>query len=850
MIAVWTILKAQMMPDESSAIAEAQAEAAERYARSAAQFERDHNCSMGDYMRGSVLHVDGMLSQANILSPEPNQKRPHFLSVDVLIRDVEEGTMVLYPVGTPVNFGSLHIYYPGDEQAVQELLSESYGPVGALGANDTGNGTQVQFENPDDVATNFDVESIEGHLVPEQQAPAQPGLLGQGPLALVQGPQGSAMYSPGQQSFGQDPNAAYGQNFPNPSYPGGPPGLYPNQGQMRGGAPVPLSLGDMGIPPFPGQHNQVNYGSAYHPGMVGQLPYGAPLGPGPQGLSAQGLPAQGLSNQGNSQNDQNLVLERKPDGGYSLKFKKQVEEALRTAQNLGGPVGPNSPGQGYQFEAQRRFGSPQVSESAAGRSRLPFGSQVQGPISSSGQQEQSRSTQSRLSQLLSGIAGQFARPPSSGEPASAAQQIADSSSSSTSQGLLDRNVKPQAADVSANVSVTNFKPATTIEEPATETPGNEEEKPVNEYSPTDTKEEVNKYQSTESPSEKEAPDIDNDSTKSASGGTLVDKTLFADGFEERLKKYKIELFGKETEEKGDDGSLTGTYRMNNPEICKKFESLDILYLIASKPQSMDVRDRIRQGYVDQGLFENVKMTHVFLVGMTNSPNFQKNLDTEKESYNDIAMGEYMDAPENATLKALSGFRWARQYCKQAKHIFYVDESFFVDTDKLAHGLIPTADRVSEGKYMLCPFMPSFPIPRQGPNAVKKPLFPTSVNFRPYCKSYAVLLSQSAMLSMIEAAEQMAMFPAPDIYLFGYVPYMIGNLELYDVGSKRAFHDFGQEVVSCYEEQKDRCPILASKASSARFDTLFNLMKDRMKTQHAGWDGDNTVWDLKSFKRVV
>ena len=864
-----------MMPDESTMLAEAQAEAAARYARSAQQFERDHNCSMGDYMRGNVLHVDGMLSEAHILAPESNQKRPHFLSVDVLIRDVEEGTMVLYPVGTPVNFGSLNIYYPGEEQAMQELLGESLGRVGAPGSNGTGNGTEVQFENPDDVATNFDVESIEGHLVPEQQYQGQPGslgqgLLGQGPLGqgplgqgplgqgpLGQGPLASALFPAGQQPqpFAPGANPAFGQQFPHPAYAGGAPGLYPNQAQPRGGAPLPLSLGDMGIPPFGGQRNQ--FGPAFQPGLGGQPPYGAPLG--------QETP--GAPGQGNGQNDQNLVLERKPDGGYSLKFKKQAEDALRDGQVpsvsggpnvLGAAKGLNLAGQAFPFGPNRRFGSPQqpgqLRPGQQGDHSRPFvrQGQDQGLLSfmglNKGGQSQPDSPLTKPSLTLPGQADQPSQSGQAGQPG----QAPGESPTPENQGQAEGETKPPETDTSTILPTPNPNPATPTEDSTTEAPISEEESAEGDTATGTTPSETggdNTEQSTEG-KEGEESNAGDEASSETSGGPPVDATLFGDGFEERLKKYNLELFGKETEDKGDDGSLTGNYRMNNPDICQNLDTVDILYLIASKPQSMDVRDRIRKGYLDKALFEGVKMAHVFLVGLTKSENFLKNLDTEKVSYNDVAMGEYVDAPENSTLKALSGFRWARQYCKQAKHVLYVDESIFVDTDKLVHGLIPTADKDTGGKYMVCPFMPSFPIPRQGPNAVKKPLFPTSTNFRSYCKSYAVLMSWSAMLSMIEASEQMAMFPSPDVYLFGYVPYIIGNLEVYDGGNKQAFHDFGQEVVACYEEKKDRCPILASKASSGRFETLLNLVKDRMKTSHSGWEGDNTVWDMKSLKRVV
>ncbi|GFO47914.1 beta-1,3-galactosyltransferase 1 [Plakobranchus ocellatus] len=850
-IAVWTILKAQMMPDESTMLAEAQAEAAERYARSAQQFERDHNCSMGDYMRGSVLHVDGMLSQAHILAPESNQKRPHFLSVDVLIRDVEEGTMVLYPVGTPVNFGSIKIYYPEEEQAAQELLRE-----GALGTNDTKNGTEIQFENPDDVAARLDVDSIEGHLVPEHSL-SQPGPLGQGPL-------GSVLFPPGQQPilkpldfqpFGQEPSLwQKPPAFPNPGYVGNPASLYPNPAQPAAVAPLPLSLGEMGIPPFVNQRNQMPFGPSFPTGLNSQQPFGAPQSAGAPGIGQAQAPG-----------DENLVLTRKPDGGYSLRFKKQSDETGRQGQGVnnlgpgpqnihGGAEDLHLGGQAWQYGPPRRFGANQPAgqlpaEQTGGEGRFPFGQQSNSPLGQSRLEEQSTLSQSKIEE---GSPNQPAQPPQTvqlgqseqpnqnEQPNPSGQSSVVGESSTQQLGTSEDQTKPSNSD--SNTDSPNPIPAPSTDDSATPAPTSDENKPSEaEGTPGSTVQVDGEKKEESSDTAQQAGEANGagESSKESPQGSSDDKKLFADGFEDRLKKFKIELFGKETDDKGDDGSLTGNFRMNNPEICAKLDTVDILYLVASKPQSMDVRDRIRQGYVNPAVLENIKMAHIFLVGLTNSENFRKNLDTEKESYNDVAMGEYVDAPENATLKALSGFRWAKQFCKQAKHVLYVDESFFVDTDKLVNGLIPTANKVAEEKHMLCPFMPSFPIPRQGPNAVKKPLFPTSTNFRPYCKSYAVLLSQSAMLSLLAASEQVPMFPAPEIYLFGVLPYIVGDIEVYDVGSKRAFHDFGQEVIACYEEKKDRCPMLASKASSARFETLFNMMKTRMQSTHIGWEGDNT-----------
>ncbi|XP_005101679.1 uncharacterized protein LOC101848981 [Aplysia californica] len=321
--------------------------------------------------------------------------------------------------------------------------------------------------------------------------------------------------------------------------------------------------------------------------------------------------------------------------------------------------------------------------------------------------------------------------------------------------------------------------------------------------------------------------------------------LYTDGFHERVASFRTEYYGKPVETPVLDAS--SNLLLNNPNACQGERDVDILYLVHAQPQSDEQRQGIRSTFVQSDVFKPFHIAYVFLVGRTTSPNFQNKLNREHEQYGDIVQGDFMDKPENATRKGIMGMEWAIQYCKSAKFIMKIDEDVFVDSDKLLRGLIPAAAKVIGPRAMLCFFNLDAPIPRSGTRAFSLDLFPHSSTLRPHCRGFAVLMTRGVLSSLLAASRQTPFVHLEDVYLYGILPFLAGHIEVYDVGNKRAFHDFGMEVVNCYRDYRVKCPFVASKAFSARFTNLWDFVKERMTVPHTGWEDERSLWDVRSFR---
>ena len=57
------------------------------------------------------------------------------------------------------------------------------------------------------------------------------------------------------------------------------------------------------------------------------------------------------------------------------------------------------------------------------------------------------------------------------------------------------------------------------------------------------------------------------------------------------------------------------------------------------------------------------MTYVYVVGIPENVTDQITLQHEAESHADIVQGDFMDTYANLSLKTVTGFKWASQYCR-------------------------------------------------------------------------------------------------------------------------------------------------------------------------------------------
>lgn len=343
--------------------------------------------------------------------------------------------------------------------------------------------------------------------------------------------------------------------------------------------------------------------------------------------------------------------------------------------------------------------------------------------------------------------------------------------------------------------------------------------------------------------------IHNADTRIISRGILIDETgdrLYAEGFLDRVRQLSIEMFGKEIKNISANEEPIKLV-MNSPNVCSVAKDPEVIFLINSAPQNTDLRQRIRDTFVNPSYFRNEKIAHVFVVGKTTTPIYQQSLHQEQTDHRDIIQGDFFDAPEHDTSKGLLAMRWVTQYCSLAKYIMKINDVVFVDTEKLLHGLIPAAKMIPGKRKLLCDFTPGSDISRSGPNGISPQLFPGRSRIRPYCKGFAVLMSRGVISSLLAASDYVPPIHVDDLYLYGILPVVAGTVDIFHVGSKRAFHNSGLETVGCYKTRLDKCPFVASIAFDHPFTDLWEIVKARMQTPHQNWENERSLWDIESYR---
>uniref|UniRef100_A0A0B7B4H4 Hexosyltransferase n=1 Tax=Arion vulgaris TaxID=1028688 RepID=A0A0B7B4H4_9EUPU len=342
------------------------------------------------------------------------------------------------------------------------------------------------------------------------------------------------------------------------------------------------------------------------------------------------------------------------------------------------------------------------------------------------------------------------------------------------------------------------------------------------------------------------------STQLQSHGVLIDENgehMYAEGFLDRVSKLSSELFGTPVANATRIDTQINL-SINSPNICQDLKDIDVLFLINSIHENTEQRQLARDTFLNPVHFPDLKIAHIFLIGKAKTSNLQQMLNQEQAAYQDIVQGDFFDTPLSATFKGLMGLRWVSHFCHHAKYIMKINEGVFVDTYKLVLGLIPAVKVFSGKRVMMCDFQPESSLTREGPNAVSKELFPGRSRLRPFCKGYAVLLSNAVIHSLVAASDYVRPIYLDNLYLYGILPFVSGNIEVYDLGAKRAFNNFGIETVNCYKTLLDECPHVAVIAFNERFTYLWNYVAARGQKPHESWENEHPLWNIPNYRRRI
>ena len=61
------------------------------------------------------------------------------------------------------------------------------------------------------------------------------------------------------------------------------------------------------------------------------------------------------------------------------------------------------------------------------------------------------------------------------------------------------------------------------------------------------------------------------------------------------------------------------------------------------------------------------------------PSVEYLVNREKNQYNDIVQGSFIDAYRNNTFKTCMMYKWVADYCKRSTYVLFVDDDYFVNT---------------------------------------------------------------------------------------------------------------------------------------------------------------------------
>ena len=109
--------------------------------------------------------------------------------------------------------------------------------------------------------------------------------------------------------------------------------------------------------------------------------------------------------------------------------------------------------------------------------------------------------------------------------------------------------------------------------------------------------------------------------------------------------------------------------------------LQLLILIASRPDSRDVRNVIRTTWLQQVRDHHLPVRHVFLVGRAPTWTLRR-LREEQERHQDLVVFNFRDTYQNLTRKTLLGLDWAWQRCPQAQYVMKADDDTYVNVTNI------------------------------------------------------------------------------------------------------------------------------------------------------------------------
>ena len=274
--------------------------------------------------------------------------------------------------------------------------------------------------------------------------------------------------------------------------------------------------------------------------------------------------------------------------------------------------------------------------------------------------------------------------------------------------------------------------------------------------------------------------------------------------------------------------LIKNYIVENPHICRGVHLVDLLIIVHTAPGNFDQRSRIRQTFANQSLFLPFQIRVAFLLGRTENVTQNTKMLAYNREWRDLVIGDFLDSYHNLTVKGVMGYRWVSKHCSNARHILKIDDDVLVNTYKLLYFL--ANHMTHKERSIICNVwrQNKVPIDRKGKWNIDRRLFARQTRYPyTYCSGYFVLFTRDLMAPLYLAAKLAPFFWVDDVYLYGMLPYLVGNITYYSFRNGELLSLDRRDFQNCINLLEHRCPLFSGVVYRHSFWQLWKKMKDFM-----------------------
>lgn len=283
----------------------------------------------------------------------------------------------------------------------------------------------------------------------------------------------------------------------------------------------------------------------------------------------------------------------------------------------------------------------------------------------------------------------------------------------------------------------------------------------------------------------------------------------------------------------------GRYLMVYSNLCASVDRVHLIIIVHTAPANLHRRQRIRDTFGKASLFYPFNVRVAFLLGKTQNSTLERILWMEHVRHNDTVMGDFIDDYHNLTLKGVMGYRWVSQYCPNSDIVLKIDDDVFINTYKLLYSFINHMRGRPKSIFCNLWYKGTMPILREGKWKVDPRLFYNMRTFPyDYCSGFIVLLSSDMMGPMHQAAMTTPFFWIDDVYLFGMLPSVVGEVTYYNYALSKNMALNDKEAINCTETQGARCPMFGTVIRDHNYWRYWKMVSDLYVS--GDWKVDNKL----------